>query len=347
MLRCTSTTTQETTTTYTTIMSNETPNETSNENNSPATPPSSAPEPAPEPSLISGTNTATSSDWPTIANPTGWRKSAEHLNVAKEGLVGHCWKALTVTTEYPSIHTIHGIQTDSHQPFFIEHSMDGEVWTAVEGEFTGDNQDVEQPIEPFACRYTRMSWATTDGTNGIHAQFVGVECGDEGEEEGGAESAESAESGEGGSASPESLPNSCENGGENGAECASSPSLPCIDSAFSGACDALQEKVSGHLARVDASEKEAEDKYRSEYDEDRDDWEERLEEGVRDFEKHYDEQMATLRETLRAKKEAHEARLAEIEQAFLTDRQAALDEAKQRMQDKLVDFEVDVLGEQV
>ena len=57
--------------------------------------------------------------------------------------------------------------------------------------------------------------------------------------------------------------------------------------------------------------------------------------------------MATLRETLRTKKEAHEARLAEIEQAFLTDRQAALDEAKQRMQDKLVDFEVDVLGEQV
>lgn len=332
-------------------------NEASNENNSPATPPSSAPEPEPEPSpipsLISGTNTASSSDWPTIANPTGWRKSAEHLNVAKEGLVGHCWKALTVTTEYPSIHTIRGIQTDSHQPFSIEHSMDGEVWTAVEGEFTGDNQDVEQPIEPFACRYTRMSWATTDGTNGIHAQFVGVEGGDEGEEVGGDESQEEggdnsqeeggAKSGEGGSASPESFPNPC----ENGAECASSPSLPCIDSAFSGACDALQEKVSAHLARVDASEKEAEDKYRSEYDEDRDDWEERLEEGVRDFEKHYDEQMATLRETLRAKKEAHEARLAEIEQAFLTDRQAALDEAKQRMQDKLVDFEVDVLGEQV
>ena len=315
-------------------------NEASNENNFPATPPSSArssaPEPSPIPSLISGTNTASSTDWPTMANPTGWSKSAEHLNVAKEGLVGHCWKALTVTTEYPSIHTIRGIQTDSHQPFSIEHSMDGEVWTAVEGEFTGDNQDVEQPIEPFACRYTRMSWATTGGTNGIHAQFVGVEGG--------------AESGEGGSASPESLPNPCDKGencGENSAECASSPSLPCIDSAFSGACDALQEKVSAHLARVEASEKEAEDKYRSEYDEDRDDWEERLQEGVRDFEKHYDEQMAKLRETLRIKKEAHEARLAEIEQAFLTDRQAALDEAKQRMQDKLVDFEVDVLGEQV
>ena len=293
----------------------------SNENNSTAILASSS-APAPEPSLISGTNTATSTDWPTIANPTGWSKSAEHLNVAKEGLVGHCWKALSVTTEYPSIHTTRGIQTDSNQPFSIEHSMDGEAWTAVEGEFTGDNQDVEQPIDPFACRYTRMSWATTGGTNGIHAQFVGVE---------------------GGSASSDSFTRSC----ENGAECTSPPSLPCIDSAFSGACDALQEKVSAHLARVDASEKEAEDKHRSTYDENRDDWEERLEEGVRSFEKHYDEQVAKLRETLRTNKEAHEARLAEIEQAFLTDRQATLDEAQRRMQEKLVDFEVDVLGEQV
>ena len=187
--------------------------------------------------------------------------------------------------------------------------MDSDVWTAVEGEFTGDNQYVVQQIEPFACRYTRMSWATTVGTNGIHAQFVGVD--------------------------------------RDSAPPFSSPSLPCIDSAFSGACETLQEKVSAHLARVCESEEDAEETYRREYDENRDDWEARLEAGVHEFEKHYDEQMATLRETLCTKTVAHEARLAEIEQAFLAGRQASLDEAKQRIQEKLADFELDVLGGQV
>ena len=105
--------------------------------------------------------------------------------------------------------------------------------------------------------------------------------------------------------------------------------------------------MNAHLAQVDESEKKAEETYRREYDENRDDWEARLEASVREFETHYDEQVATLRETLRTKKVAHEARLAEIEKAFLTDRQASLDEAKQRIQDKLADFEMDMLGGQV
>ena len=295
----------------------------SDKNNSTTTHSSSATEPVPL--LLSGTNTASSADWPTMSNPTGWGKSADHLNVGKEGLVGHCWKALTVTTEYPSTQTISGIRTDSNQPFTIEHSMDGVVWTVVEGKFTGDHQDTTQPLEPFLCRYTRMSWANTVGTNGIHAQFVGVDAGN--------------------NAAPHPLCGSAER--HDHAECAASPNLPCIDSAFSGACEALQERMSEHLARVDESEKEAEEQFRRKYDENRDDWRERLEAGVREFEQHYDEQMAELRETLRMKRLDHEARLIAIEEAFLTDHQASLDEAKQRMWDKMVDFEVDVLGGQV
>ena len=271
-----------------------------------------------EPTLLFGTNTASSTDWPTMVNPTGWGKSAEHLNVEKEGLVGHCWKSLTVTTEYPSIHTINGLQTDSNHPFSIEHSINGEEWISLGCEFTGDNKDIEQTLEPFACRYIRMEWATTYGTNGIHAQFVGVE-------------------GE--------YTNASKHSNKQDTPCVSSTYPPCIENVFLSACEILQKKISVHLEQVEEREKSMEDKYRSEYNENNKDWDERLEEGVRDFKKHYEEQISILRETLYKKKQAHEARLAEIEQAFLVSRQESLDIVKQRMQDKLVKFEDDLISE--
>jgi hypothetical protein len=241
------------------------------------------------------------------------------MNIEYEGLVGHCWKALTITTEYPHTQRITGIQTDSNQPFYIEHSPDGESWSRAEGELTGEDANVVQPLEPFACRFTRMTWVTTGGTNGIHAQFVG------GEEE------EVPEPEDGADEAPCTPCTPC------------TPKLPCIGSAFEDACGALQAKIGAHIASVEDDNANEETRYAEEYDENRTDWQERLEEGVKDFESHYEQQMEELRSALRAKRTAHEARLADIEKEFLVDRQSALDEAKGRMQNMLDAFVVDVV----
>jgi hypothetical protein len=251
------------------------------------------------------------------------------MNIEYEGLVGHCWRALTITTEYPQVHTITGIQTDSNQPFHIEHSPDGELWSPVEGELTGEDANVVQPLEPFACRFTRMTWATTGGTNGIHAQFVGVED-DEQKLDDGSRGEQKLDDGS----------DACDTEDASCAPC--TPNLPCIGSAFEDACEALQAKIGAHIASVEDEIANEEKRYAEEYDENCVDWLERLEEGVKDFESYYEQHMAELRCVLRAKRNAHEARLADIEKEFLVDRQSALDEAKVRMQNKLDAFGVDV-----
>lgn len=127
--------------------------------------------------LIYGSLTASSADWPNHANPTGWGKPADRLNLEhSDGLVGHCWKALTIITQYSELYTVVGVRTDSQNPFSVEHSLDGQNWVTADGgaSVTGTDHAVVTPLAPFACRFTRMSWATTGGTNGIHAQFVGA-----------------------------------------------------------------------------------------------------------------------------------------------------------------------------
>jgi len=237
------------------------------------------------------------------------------MNVEHEGLVGHCWKALTITTEYSKAQTVNGIHTDSNQPFTIEHSADGEVWTRVEGEFMGVDVSVEQPLQPFVCRYTRMSWATTAGSSGIHAQFVGSECNTD-------RPADVSECRE----DEESV-------------------LPCVKQAVSDVCEQLQDKINTRVASVEKDLCAAEEEYKSKYDQHRDDWEEQLEEGISTFEARYESEIKSIQEALRTKHNAHKARLAEIEKEFLTERQTSLDETKQRLQDKLNEFEKDIAGQ--
>jgi hypothetical protein len=123
--------------------------------------------------------------------------------------------------------------------------------------------------------------------------------------------------------------------------------LPCIASALSNARDALQEKMTTHLAQVDERASEAEQQYQKQYDIQRNEWEKQLKEGMQEFEKHYEEQMKELRENLRAKREMHESRMDEMEHTYIADQQSTFDEAKQRMLNKINEFDLDVVGAQV
>ena len=94
-------------------------------------------------SLLSGAMVASSSDWVGYNNPTGWGYPPEYINVGAHGLVGHCWKALTITTTYDAPKTVTGIQTDSVKPFSIEHSSDGgSTWVLVGNDFNGSVTDL-------------------------------------------------------------------------------------------------------------------------------------------------------------------------------------------------------------
>lgn len=107
-----------------------------------------------------------------MSNPTGWDYPPEYINIGSPGLVGHWWKALTITTTYASPKTVTGIQSDANKPFSIEHSSDGgQTWVLVGSDFIGSAQEIA--LAPFTCTMTRMTWAETSGTNGFHAQFVG------------------------------------------------------------------------------------------------------------------------------------------------------------------------------
>ena len=76
-------------------------------------------------------------------------------------------------------------------------------------------------------------------------------------------------------------------------------------------------------------------------------WEKQLEEGMQEFETHYEAQMEALRETLRTKRETHKSRMAEMEHNYVADQQSAFDEAKQRMLNKINEFDLEVVGAQV
>ena len=128
---------------------------------------------------------ATSIDYPDDSLPTGWNHPVEYINIGNEGLVGHLHKQLTVYSQYDSVKLITGIQVSSIGKYFsIEYSEDGNIWTSLNGTFTGNDPccynsnpattTIQTFINPFYALWTRMNWADTNvSPNKINAQFVG------------------------------------------------------------------------------------------------------------------------------------------------------------------------------
>jgi len=103
---------------------------------------------------------------------TGWAKPASELSFGAGGLVGHMWVKLDIYTDYSTPVTIHCVKTDyTRHPFQVQWSDDGSSWTngpvVQQEEFVLDS--------PVTTRFARMIWQNTDGSNGFHAQFQGVQ----------------------------------------------------------------------------------------------------------------------------------------------------------------------------
>jgi hypothetical protein len=280
-------------------------------------------------SLLYGTMIASSPDFPSNKNPTGWGKSPEYLNIDNdEGLVGHCWKALTITTDYATTHTITGLQTNSNQPFYVEYSSDGEIWERVEGEYTGSDKTVVQDCGPFRCVYTRMVWSVTSGTNGFNAQFIGYMAENNDDDEPEAREDDACED------DCEATDNSCE------------ACIPCADAMFSKACKELQDKIDTHLSVVDDELQREEKKCHEEKCLSRDEWQERLDKRVSEFDQHYAQKIAELQEVVRKKKDEHEERIATLREDFSAERQNAYDETMQSIRNKIENLEL-TFGEEI
>ena len=265
------------------------------------------------PTLLYGTMTASSPDFPDHTNPTGWSKSPDHMNIDNnEGLVGHCWKALTITTDYTVSHTITGIQTNSNQFFYIEYSSDGEVWKRVEGEFKGDDKNVLQPLKPFVCVQTRMVWADTSGTNGFNTQFVGVES------------------------------NTIEC--EEKDVCADEQRFLCSDDMFHKACVHLQERIDTHVESVEEEMQCTEDACMEESALSHDEWRGRLDKSIDDFDAHYTQKVAEMKDVLQKKRVEHEARMKQIQAEFALDRQVAYDDTLLAIQKNMESLWLSVSG---
>ena len=101
---------------------------------------------------------------------TGWNKPGSQLKFGNGGLVGHNWLGLDVYTDFGQQMVLEGVRVDYHKnPFKVLISNDNETWTEQASGLTNDH--TFDP--PLRARYARMSWDKTDGTNGLHCQFLG------------------------------------------------------------------------------------------------------------------------------------------------------------------------------
>lgn len=109
-------------------------------------------------------------------NQTGWQKPVNKLNFNQEGLVGHQWKQLDVITDFGSKISLYGVRCDYNKnPLVIMFSDDGKDFNKLAMltiKFT-ENETEHKFEKPVQARYGRMLWTKTDGSNGIHAQFLG------------------------------------------------------------------------------------------------------------------------------------------------------------------------------
>ena len=287
---------------------------------------------------------ASSSDWVGYNNPTGWGYPPEYINVGAHGLVGHCWKALTITTTYDAPKTVTGIQTDSVKPFSIEHSSDGgSTWVLVGNDFNGSENEI--PLEPFTCEMTRMTWADTSGSNGFHAQFVGGDAssGEEEEDgESGGEAKAAEEEGGGGDNPRESSGegsgednDSCE--GENESGCESEQECPdaCIDELFADAAQQLHEEIEACRQSAEEAMSDAVSETLSEQDDSRSELDERIAEGLASFNEAYEAQVNALQASLTASHAEHVRRISEAREGHAKSREEKLQQAMDAMRAKI------------
>ena len=293
---------------------------------------------------------ASSSDWVGHSNPTGWGFPPEYINIGAHGLVGHCWKALTITTTYDAPQTVTGIQSDANKPFSIEHSSDGETWVLVGSDFNGSLQEIA--LEPFTCTMTRMTWTDTSGTNGFHAQFVGrasTSGGEEGGEEGGEAGGESnggeqdhasGSDDSGGGGEPDDA-SGCEIGGEcseiggetdNDGAC-DEPSSACVDVLFADATEQLHDEVEACRHSAEEAMSDAVSEALNEHDDD--DLDERLAQGLAAFDAEYEAQVSALQASLSASHTEHVKRIAEAREAHAKSREEKMQKAMDTMRAKI------------
>jgi len=102
---------------------------------------------------------------------TGWGRDAAVIQYGQTGLVGHNWHALEVTWTFPSIMEVSGVEMDytgnSYNAFT---SVDGITWEEVITGGLGGQSFLSAQI----VRFARLRWEETDGSNGIHAHFLGA-----------------------------------------------------------------------------------------------------------------------------------------------------------------------------
>lgn len=292
--------------------------------------------------LLTGTMVASSSDWVGHSNPTGWGFPPEYINIGAHGLVGHCWKALTITTTYDAPKTVTGIQSDANKPFSIEHSSDGETWVLVGSDFNGSEQEIA--LEPFTCTMTRMTWADTSGTNGFHAQFVGRASAGSGEgggeaggesNEGEQDHADSSESGnEGGESGDEPDDASgCESGCETDNDGACDEPSACVDALFADATEQLHDEVEACRHSAEEAMSDAVSEALSERDDD--DLDERLAQGLAAFDAEYEAQVSALQASLASSHAEHVKRIAEAREAHAKSREEKMQKAMDTMRAKI------------
>uniref|UniRef100_A0A7S1N8G6 Uncharacterized protein n=1 Tax=Eutreptiella gymnastica TaxID=73025 RepID=A0A7S1N8G6_9EUGL len=101
---------------------------------------------------------------------TGWNKPANQLNFGNSGLTGHNWLGLDVCTDFGKAVVLGGVRIDYHKrPYKVLTSDDNKTWTEQASGLTKDH--TFDP--PLRTRYARMCWDRTDGTSGLHCQFLG------------------------------------------------------------------------------------------------------------------------------------------------------------------------------